>query len=258
MAIEILTAFGLQVLCTIGVIVLFGWLISLCNRQFYVNMGKYGRAACYVTAFIGTPVHELSHALMCVIFGHKIIDIKLFNIGNDGTLGYVSHSYNKRNIFQCAGNFFIGVAPITVISALMYGLACLLIPQFTEKAAVLATGSFEDMPGRIEYMWQVIIAFFSAATTWQWWVFVLAGMFLALHMNLSGADIKSAAKGLVIVLALLLAADIIIGLVSLAALESFTAWMSGAGSVMFCFLLLALTISLLAVAFSFIFKLLRK
>ncbi len=96
MIVDILISYITQILFTIGIIYLFGWLISLCNKFFYKNLGSFGTVACYITGFIGTPVHECSHALMCLLFGHKINEIKLFQISNDGTLGYVNHSFNKK------------------------------------------------------------------------------------------------------------------------------------------------------------------
>ena len=59
---EILKNFALQNLVTIGAIVLFGFLIAMCNRIFYWNFGRYGRVACYITGAIGTPVHECSRS----------------------------------------------------------------------------------------------------------------------------------------------------------------------------------------------------
>lgn len=259
MAGDILIAFALQVTFTVGTILLFGWLISLCNKKFYSNFGRYGRTVCYVTGFIGTPVHELSHALLCVVFGHRITEIKLFQINSaDGTLGYVNHTYNRRNAYQLAGNFFIGVAPVVCISALLYLAAWLLMPGFAGDLNGFYALEMSDWAGSLAYIWQVISGFFSRAATWQWWVFVFAGMFLALHMNLSGADIRSAAGGLAVLLALLLAVDFIVGAVSPAALDKFTAWMFGAGCALFCFLLLSLIISLLAVALSYVFRFLKK
>jgi hypothetical protein len=71
--------------------------------------------------WLGTSVHELSHAIFCFIFGHKIVDIKLFSPDPEtGTLGYVEHSYNRRNIYQMIGNFFIGVGPVILGSAVIY------------------------------------------------------------------------------------------------------------------------------------------
>ena len=119
MVAQIALSFVLQVVFTVGLIFLFGWLISLCNRRFYANFGKFGRAVCYITGIVGTPVHELSHAFFCVLFGHHITEMRLFRISDDGTLGYVNHSYDRKNLYQQTGNFFIGVAPIVVISALL-------------------------------------------------------------------------------------------------------------------------------------------
>nr|VVV05738.1 hypothetical protein AW0309160_03221 [Aliivibrio wodanis] len=68
----------------------------------------------FVTAFIGVPAHEISHAIACLIFGHKINEIKLLQFNGTPTLGYVNHSYSKRNVYHRIGNLFIGLAPIYI------------------------------------------------------------------------------------------------------------------------------------------------
>ena len=130
MALDIFIAFLLQIAFSIGVIFLLGWLIALCNKVFYSNFGRFGNIVCYITGFVGAPIHELSHALFCLIFFHRIREIKLFQISDDGTMGYVIHSYNRRNMYQRIGNFFIGVAPILVMSGLLFLLAWGLLPEF--------------------------------------------------------------------------------------------------------------------------------
>lgn len=257
MILDILLGFLLQILFTIGLIVLVGFLIALCNKKFYSNLGGLGMTACYVTGCIGTPIHELSHALFCLIFGHKITEIKLFQINSDdGTLGYVKHSYNSKNIYQRIGNFFIGVAPILVISALLYLIAWLLMPKFVVELSILsASVNYADFGDVFGYVWAIIQTFFAGIITWQWWVFVVIGIFHALHMTLSGADIKGALSGLVFLLIALLVVDVIIGLISQSALNAFTRFIISAGSGLLCFLMLALIISVIAVAASFIVKL---
>ena len=52
---------------------------------------------------------------MCFIFNHKINSFQFFNFKNyksESTLGYVSHKYNEKSLYQKAGNFFIGIGPI--------------------------------------------------------------------------------------------------------------------------------------------------
>lgn len=57
---------------------------------------------CLLTGLIGIPIHELGHAYFCLIFGHKIKNIKLFSFSSfEYSLGYVNHSYNpKKNIIE--------------------------------------------------------------------------------------------------------------------------------------------------------------
>ena len=92
---EILTNFLLQLACTVGVIAVFGLLIAWCTKLFCRMVGVAGPKILLLTGVVGTPIHELGHALMCLVFGHKIVEMKLFQPNNaEGTLGYVNHSYN--------------------------------------------------------------------------------------------------------------------------------------------------------------------
>ncbi len=258
---DIAVCFLLQILFTVGIIVLFGFLIGLCNKRFYANFGSYGTAVCYITGAVGTPIHECSHALFCLIFGHKINEIKLFQINSaDGTLGYVNHSYNPKNIYQRIGNFFIGVAPIIVISAVLYLLAWLLLPNFV--AEISGSMQINDFIGNIGNVFTdlfgVIETFFLYCLNWQWWVFVIVGMFLALHMTLSKADIKGALSGIALLLAAVLAADIILGFLNGDLLVDFTQGVLQVGSYLLCISVLSLMISCIALVVSFIFRVLKR
>ncbi len=260
MFLDILISFLLQLALTVGVIFLFGFLIACCNRAFYRNFGRRARKVCYVTGFFGTPVHELSHALMCVLFAHRIVEIKLFQVSDsDGTLGYVSHTYNKRNVYQVIGNFFIGVAPIVVITALLYLVAYLLLPAMTADffAHIGQIDLSEGLTSVMGCLFSAIGVFFSYAVQWQWWVFLLIGMLLSLHMTLSGADIKGALGGLALVAVLLLIADIVMGVVSMPALNAFTQVCLAAAGYLLSFFTIALIFALLAVLISLPFRRLR-
>lgn len=256
---DILVSFILQIVFTVGLIVSFGFLIALCNKRFYANLGSYGRKACYITGVIGTPVHECAHALFCIIFGHKITEIKLFQVNSaDGMLGYVNHKYNPKSVYQKIGNFFIGVAPIIVISAVLYLLARLILPRFVEEAgeSFLVFGAADGVGDVFLNLFKMLGAFFKCAATWQWWVYVFLGSFLALHMTLSKADIKGASSGAVFLLVALFVADVILAVCGL--LKGFTHGVLAIGGFLLCFLVLSLIISLFALAVSYIFRALRR
>ena len=72
---DFLAGFLTQVMSTAGVIFLFGWIIALLRRGFCNVAYRSGPRILLLTGIIGTPIHELSHALMCLIFGHKIEEI---------------------------------------------------------------------------------------------------------------------------------------------------------------------------------------
>lgn len=259
--VEILIAFIIEVVCTVGVIAAGGLLISLCNKTFYKNVGTGARTICYVTGAIGTPVHELSHALFCVIFGHKIEEIKLFQLNSeDGTLGYVQHSYNPKNVYQKMGNFFIGIGPILVISGLLYLGACLLIPS-TVGAVTTGIRSINaqgGISGALGVLLETFKAFFGAAVTLRWWIFVVLGAFFALHMNLSVPDVKGALSGLVFLLLALLVLDVVLRLIGIGMIYGAIRVAVSCGVFLSLFLSMALLINLILLGASFVFRLVKK
>jgi len=252
----IFTGFLVQVLFSIGVILIFGTVIGLCNKKFYANIGANGGAVCVITGLIGTPIHELSHAIFCIIFGHKINQIKLFSLGKDGTLGYVNHSYNPRNIYQRIGNFFIGVAPILGISAVILLLAKLLLPELPYEILSLSENYTPEngIDGALTGIIDSLKIFFSYIGNPKWWAFIGIGMLLSLHMTLSSADIKGAKDGLIALLAILLTSDIALGLTAPAFFEEFVAVFYTLGAFLFSFMTMSLLLSLIAVIISFIIK----
>ncbi|AZL83373.1 hypothetical protein EIJ81_00470 (plasmid) [Aliivibrio salmonicida] len=91
--------------------------------------GKGVRFLVYSTAAIGTPIHELSHAFLCLVFRHKIKKISLFSANGSGVLGYVQHTYNPSSYYQSLGQVFIGLAPIVGGLCIVELITELLFPQ---------------------------------------------------------------------------------------------------------------------------------
>lgn len=111
-------------------------LLFLLQRMICISFNKTtGWKGVYITAWIGTPVHEFSHALFCVIFGHKINEVALFKPDKaSGVLGYVTHNYNPKSIYQSIGNFFIGIAPLLVGSLILFLLFDTFFPDQASTA----------------------------------------------------------------------------------------------------------------------------
>ncbi len=217
---DTLAATGIEVLVVGGGLLVFG-LVLYCleRRTFAVTSEAFGvKAVVIVTGWIGTSVHELSHALLCLAFRHKITEMSLFTADTEsGVLGYVRHSWDKKSLYQTLGLLFIGIAPLAVGSMLLVGLGYLLVQGFggvVDKAAALPR--LEDAPGVGQYaswLWGVTRETFATLFApgqlgrWQLWVFLYLSVSVSCHLAPSPADLKGAWLGLALLLALLLIAN---------------------------------------------------
>lgn len=245
---EVLKNIVFQLAIFIVLIYVVGYVISLINRTFYKLTGG-GRAVCYATGFIGTPIHELAHASMCLVFFHKIAEIKLFQIDDSGVLGYVSHNYNRKNIYQVIGNYFIGVAPIIVGAFVLLLVLKLLLPDaFTlskdyiaEFISVQGANIGENIVSDLfNVVKGVIVAIFTAEFSWKMIVFFIVSLCIALHMSLSGADIKGSLGALPFLIILVVALNYILSI-----FPSVYAGFYGGIVTASCFLIAVLAISLI-------------
>lgn len=218
--VNLILATGLETLYFTGAIILVGLLLGLLEKGSNRNFqGSFGRNAVMVTGIVGTPIHELSHALLALLFGHKIIDIKLFQRPDqDGVMGYVNHSYNKKNIYHQIGNFFIGVAPIVGGIMVIVGLMFFLIPDaFTAYANILAGSLNTQTIGDINLWeigntyWRLIITIFSWENfqSLNFYIFLFLTICISSHMALSPADIKGSLGGLIFIFMILLILNVL-------------------------------------------------
>lgn len=226
-----------QLTFTVGLIAVFGLIVGLTNRAFYKLVGyKFGRIACMATGFIGVPVHEIGHALFCIIFRHKIVEIKLYQPNSaDGTLGYVRHLYNRRSIYHQIGNFFIGFGPILFGSTVLLLLMFWLLPNF-----------FEAFKNSADFS-QILLTFysFSELSNWRWWAFMVPACSIALHMSLSVADIKSSWVGFGFIVLTLLITNAILYFVKNDAMLLLTNYCFTASAFILNFLTISVVFSLI-------------
>jgi hypothetical protein len=170
------------------------------------------------TGWIGTPVHELGHAVFCLIFGHKITEIKLYKPNSeDGTLGYVNHSYNTKNLYHRIGNFFIGTGPVIFGSLVIYLSYIWIIDTSAssiqlKNVEITYTGlqSFLDsFKNGVEYITGTLFTQANFDSLW-FYIFLYIALSVASHMQLSPPDLKSAGSGFLLITILLLIANTIL------------------------------------------------
>lgn len=173
---------------------------------------RLGWKAVLLTGWLGVPVHELSHVAAAWLFGHRIVDMRLFAPDPvSGTLGYVRHSYRRRNPWQLLGSFFIAIAP-TVVGLALLGLLLLWIVPSKPLGAlaqpllrILQSGQLGHLPGAV-----VTAAHDLAIAAWHHRSFLLPlqlyiGICVASHLGPSLADLRGGLPGLLLLVVLLAA-----------------------------------------------------
>lgn len=184
---------------------------------------RLGWSSVLFTGWIGVPLHELSHLLAARIFGHRIVAYRLFDPDPvTGTLGYVRHAYSRRNLWQLAGSFVIGVAPVLAGTAALVALLQIAVPVDALTPildrAVVTSGIFS---GAWVLGTDVLDAIWAHKTHWLPLYLYLA-LCVASHLSPSASDLKNGAVGgvlvaLLLVLATLAASYVGISLASVAA-----------------------------------------
>jgi len=204
----VLATLGQMASLFLGIFV-FGLLIHFISQLTFKSLDKsFGSKGVYFVAWLGTPIHELGHALFCLIFFHKIDDIKFFKPDPvTGTLGYVYHKWNPRNPWHVLGNFFIGVGPVILGCAVLFAIFYFLIPDSSRVWDSINAGASEmDSTSPIVNYLSVfqgsalaiisLIFTFSNLSGWQFWVFLYLSICVASNIRLSWADIKGSLSGL--------------------------------------------------------------
>lgn len=177
---------------------------------------NFGNRSIYLSAIVGTPIHEISHAIACVPFRHKVDEVVLFKPDGAGTLGYVNHSYNPLSLWQQIGNFFIGTAPLVGGTASIYLLTYLMLPNSLELLSAVAssTSAYHKVAGATTFvlalhselsvisklLYQAAIENPYRFALWSY----LTGA-ISLHLSPSPADMKGSVKGFILIVLLLTA-----------------------------------------------------
>lgn len=143
----------------------------------------------YLTA-PGVMIHEIGHAIFCLIFRHKIVEMKLFSPEEDGTLGYVNHSYNPNSFYQRIGNFFIGTGPIWFGVAVLCLISWLLLPNEMQISDFFSLNFW----GR-----------------WQSYIWLYLALTISSHITLSPPDFAGSVDGGIAIMATALMGFLLLG-----------------------------------------------
>ncbi len=212
--IELLIRTCIETVYLTGMIILVGLFLGLLRNNSIRNFQRgFGSKALMVTGLIGVPIHELSHAIIALLFGHKITKIKLLQKPDEnGVMGYVQHSYNKRSIYQQMGNFFIGIAPIFGGVFSVIALMRFIIPQAYDRfisilvrslhVTVLNKSAIEGIMNSYVGLLKVIFSLKNFENPY-FYIFLFVAICISSHISLSSADIKGASRGLWVIFIIL-------------------------------------------------------
>ncbi len=190
-----------QLAVVFGFFIVAGFVLSqlqkFTQRQYYQSVGWLG---ILWTAWIGTPVHELSHWILAKLFGHHIESVSLFRPNKaSGKLGEVVHGYNPRNIYHQIGNFFIGAAPLLGGVLVLVALFIWVLPNSQSLVSTINTISLHEPKLILKQGWILLQQLFSSENihSYRFWIFIYLSFAVSSHLAPSSFDQKSMFKGLV-------------------------------------------------------------
>ncbi|MEM6532799.1 MAG: hypothetical protein AAF654_09245 [Myxococcota bacterium] len=181
------------------VAVLLCALVGLHTIERWVSRGvshALGWNAVLFTGWLGVPLHELSHLLAARLFSHRIVAYRLFDPDPvTGTLGYVRHAYSRKNLWQVAGSFFIGVSPLIAGFLALIGILFWMLPI----RVVIDAANYAAVSSPAE-VWQIgasmVAALWHHRTEWLPLQLYLA-LCVACHTSPSPADLRNGVVGAV-------------------------------------------------------------
>ena len=149
------------------------WSAQFLARQSSQLFGR--RLQLYLFGLPGTIVHEGSHVIACLLFGHRVDRVKWFDPqAVDGALGSVEHSYNRDSAYQRVGTIVIGIAPLLAGAAVLWIAARLLLGVPVVRLADLAE-----------------------VAVWRWALFAYVSLSVGGSMHLSASDVRGTWRGVV-------------------------------------------------------------
>jgi len=174
---------------------------------------RLGWRSVWLTGWLGVPLHELSHAAACVVFGHRVERLSLFSPdAQTGRLGSVQHAWDRRSLYQQVGRFFIGIAPLLGGVAVLLILTRLLGPPGLGTPAAGAEGGLGEAfreAGRRASELVSALAGADTAGRGRTWLYLYLCLCVGAHMAPSTTDLRGSGPGLLLLLGFILLANVL-------------------------------------------------
>ena len=252
----------LEMFYLVGVIIVIGFILGALERLSNSYLVRtFGSRGVMVTAWIGTPIHEIGHLLQCFIWGHRVSRVRLLQLNHpSGKLGFVEHRYNPNSMYQQVGNFFIGLGPIfSGIGSLILGMYLLVPASFLAfKTELQQRIKFERLDVTVlktigESVSVICKNLFTLENLLNplFWIFLVIAFSISSHIALSTSDIRGSAKGLSMIFFILFLFNIISRFLNLDTYEmvlklaGYNAYVLAFGSIALLFSFITLLISIL-------------
>jgi len=212
-----LLATARQALLVLGPVALVAGALRLIERALTERLAsRLGWHSVLLTAWLGVPVHELSHAAACLLFGHRVERLRLLAPDSTtGQLGSVDHAWDRRSLYQQVGRFFIGVAPLFGGAAALLLLTWLLAPaEFGWPTLAAGDGIGQTLKLSAREALDLSSALFAphALRSGLTWLYLYLCLCVGAHMSPSTVDLRGCVPGLLWLLGLALAGNLVASL----------------------------------------------
>jgi hypothetical protein len=179
-------------------------------------LSRLGWGGVWLTGWIGVPIHELSHAAACLLFGHRLKRVRLFAPDRrTGRLGGVDHAFDPKSPYQQLGRFFIGVAPLVGGAGALWLLTGLIGPAGVVLAPASPAGDpVVTVSDALAQSTDLLAGLLDGETLGNpfTWLYLYLCLCVGAHMAPSGTDLKGGWPGFLLLLALVLAGNLVVGL----------------------------------------------
>lgn len=191
----------------------FHWLVTSGWKNFSKKFGSYA----FVPRLIGTPVHEIGHLFFAVLSGSKIKRVKFFpKITRQGSGGAYVEFTPRKGLLGSLSCFLCGIGPMIFCPAAIMGLMYELVPTlFQSMIHVFSHVTIIEQDNVWIVIQNVLSGFFRSfriemLDEWQFWVFLVLAIPIANECVLSGADVKNAGRGFLMMVVILVASGFVL------------------------------------------------